>query len=117
VNHAALSPDGTRIAVLRNAEGQIEIVSLRGQPPQEIRLKDWNNLQTVVWDASGTGLLVSDGIHGGAALLGVDLRGNAHVLWRNHGFNLTNVRPSPDGRHLAILGSSVDSSMWMMENF
>jgi DNA-binding winged helix-turn-helix (wHTH) protein/Tol biopolymer transport system component len=117
VNHAALSPDGTRIAVIRNVEGQIEIVSLRGQPPKEIRLKDWSNLQTVVWDASGTGLLVSDGIHGGATLLEVDLRGNAHVLWRNHGFNLTNVRPSPDGRHLAILGSSVDSSMWMMENF
>jgi Tol biopolymer transport system component len=117
VNHAALSPDGTRIAVIRNVEGQIEIVSLRGQPPKEIRLNDWSNLQTVVWDASGTGLLVSDGIHGGAALLAVDLRGNAHVLWRNHGFNLTNVRPSPDGRHLAILGSNVDSSIWMMENF
>jgi len=116
-NHAALSPDGAHVAVLRNAEGQIGIVSLRGQPPQEIRLKDWSNLQTVVWDASGTGLLVSDGIQGGTVLLGVDLRGQAHVLWRNHGFNLTNVRPSPDGRHLAILGSSVDSSMWMMENF
>jgi hypothetical protein len=50
-------------------------------------------------------------------LLAVDLLGHAHVLWRNHGYNLTNVRPSPDGRHLAILGSSLDSSIWMMENF
>jgi hypothetical protein len=98
-------------------EGTLKVVSLRGQQPQEIRLKDWSNLQTVVWDSSATGLLVSDGIQGGAALLAVDLRGNAHVLWRNHGFNLTNVRPSPDGRHLAILGSNVDNSMWMMENF
>ena len=116
-NHAALSPDAACIAVISSLEGTLKIVSLRGQPPQEIRLKDWSNLQTVVWDASGTGLLVSDGIQGGTVLLGVDLRGQAHVLWRNHGFNLTNARPSPDGRHLAILGSSVDSSIWMMENF
>jgi DNA-binding winged helix-turn-helix (wHTH) protein/Tol biopolymer transport system component len=116
-NHAALSPDGARIAVISSLEGTLKVVSLRGQQPQEIRLKDWSNLQTVVWDSSATGLLVSDGIQGGAALLAVDLRGNAHVLWRNHGFNLTNVRPSPDGRHLAILGSNVDNSMWMMENF
>jgi len=117
VNHAALSPDGAHLAVISNLEGTLEVVSLRGRPPQEIRLKDWSNLQTVVWDANGTGLLVSDGIQGGAVLLGVDLQGHARVLWRNHGFNLTNVRPSPDGRHLAILGSSVDNSMWMMENF
>jgi Tol biopolymer transport system component len=116
-NHVALSPDGARIAVISSSEGTVEIVSLHGQSPQEIRLKDWSNLQTVVWDANGTGLLVSDGIQGGAVLLSVDLRGHAHVLWRNHGYKLTNVRPSPDGRHLAILGSSVDSSMWMMENF
>jgi serine/threonine protein kinase/DNA-binding winged helix-turn-helix (wHTH) protein/dipeptidyl aminopeptidase/acylaminoacyl peptidase len=117
VNHASLSPDGARVAAIRSPDGPLEIVSLRGHAPQEIQLKDWNNLQTVVWDANGTGLFVSDGIQGGAALLAVDLRGHAHVLWRNHGYNLTNVRPSPDGRHLAILGSSVDSSMWMMENF
>ena len=25
--------------------------------------------------------------------------------------------PSPDGRHLAILGGTQDSNVWMLENF
>lgn len=117
VNHAALSPDGARIAAIAGPDGPLEIISLRGHASQEIRLKDWSNLQTVGWNAGGTGLLVSGGIQGGAVLLSVDLRGHADVLWKNHGYNLTTARPSPDGRHLAILGSNLDSSMWMMENF
>jgi hypothetical protein len=50
-------------------------------------------------------------------LLHVDLQGNAQVFWKNHGFNTTTARPSPDGRHLAILGSTNDNNIWMMENF
>ena len=114
---AALSPDGTRIAAIRNSEGAIEIFSLRGYGTQEIALKDWSNLQTVGWDANGTGLFVSDGIQLGVVLLHVDMQGHVQVLWRNHGYYQTVARPSPDGRHLAILGSSSDDSIWMMENF
>jgi len=115
--NVALSPDGTRLAVIRSPEGPIHILTLQGQAAKEITLKGWSNLQSVDWTADGTGLYVSNGIQRGVVLLHVDLKGNAQVLWKNHGFNTTAARPSPDGRHLAIVGSTGDNNIWMMENF
>jgi serine/threonine protein kinase len=112
-----LSPDGTRIAAIRSPEGPIHILSLRGQASHKFTLKGWNNLQSLSWDAEGTGLFVSNGIQRGVVLLHVDLQGNAQVLWKNHGYNSTTALPSPDGRHLAILGSTWEGNMWMMQNF
>jgi DNA-binding winged helix-turn-helix (wHTH) protein/Tol biopolymer transport system component len=114
---AALSPDGTRIAAIDSLQGRIRIFSLRGQASKEIALKDWSNLQSVAWDARGTGLFVANGIQRGVVLLHVDLEGHVQVLWKNHGYNSTVAVPSPDGLHLAILGSNWDDSIWMMENF
>ncbi len=112
-----LSPDGTRIAAIRSPGEPIYILSLRGQVPQQIRVKGWNNLLSLNWAADGKGLFVSNGVHGGAVLLHVDLQGNARVLWKNDGGNWTPGLPSPDGRHLAIQGWTVDGNMWMIENF
>ncbi len=114
-----LSPDGTRIAAIRNPAGPIHILSLRGQAPQEIRLKGWKNLLSVSWSADGRGLFVSNGPQGRAVLLHVDLQGNAQVLWRNYGDagDGSGALPSPDGRHLAMLDSATESNIWMMENF
>jgi len=114
-----LSPDGTRIAATRSPGGPIYILSLRGHPMQIIKAKGWSNLQQVVWAANGKGLFVVDRLLGGTAAVVryVDLQGNAHVLWENHGGIFTEGLPSPDGRHLAIMGSTVDGNMWMLENF
>jgi hypothetical protein len=51
----------------------------------------------------------------GTVLLNVDLQANAHILWENH--TGAWAVPSPDCRHLAIEGGTVNSNMWMMENF
>jgi serine/threonine protein kinase len=112
-----LSRDGTRIAAIRTPRGPIYIFSLRGQVPQQIQVKGWGNLLSLNWAADGKGLFVSSGVHGGAVLLHVDLQGNVRVLWKNDGGNWTPALPSPDGRHLAIQGWTVDGNMWMIENF
>jgi hypothetical protein len=58
----------------------------------------------------------------GSALLHVDVRGNACVLWEwkegvEPWFALAPwAVPSPDGRHLAIYDWRLGASMWMMEN-
>ena len=127
-----LSPDGTRIALLKYSEGRIHILSLRGQARQEISAKGWNSLQSVNWAADGNGLFVSSTTNTGAALLYVGLRGNAHTLLEQKG-NIAPWNgpftqwlggpsapwavPSPDGRHLAIYSWSLNANMWMMENF
>lgn len=60
------------------------------------------------WTADGKALLISSRVQGDLALLLVDLQGSARVLWHTLAGSdeTTIVVPSPDGRHLAILGWS-----------
>jgi hypothetical protein len=113
----ALSPDGTQIAALNSVGGAIHILSLRGKVPQQVKVKGWNRLDSVAWAADGMGLFVSTHVQLGSVLLHVDLRGNSQVLWKEEGGLGTCAVPSPDGRHLAISSWTLDSNIWMMENF
>jgi Tol biopolymer transport system component/DNA-binding winged helix-turn-helix (wHTH) protein len=115
--HWDLSPDGTRISLLKNKEGRIQILSLNDRAPQEITVKGWNSLTNAVWAADGKLLFVSSRKEQGPVLLSVDLQGNARVLWEHAGSVGTYGVPSPDGRHLAMQRWIVDGNMWMMENF
>lgn len=112
-----LSPDGSRIAILKKGEGRILVLSLHGQAPQEIVVKGWDNLTNAFWTADGKGLFVSSLKERGSVLLSMDLRGNARILWEHTGGVGTYGSPSPDGRHLAMLGWTLNSNMWMLENF
>jgi serine/threonine protein kinase len=127
-----LSSDGMRIAILKYSEGRIHVLHLGGKAAQEIVVKGWNSLQSVNWIADGKGFFVSSVTKVGAALLHVDLQGNANVLWEQQG-NIAPWNgpynqwlggpsapwaiPSPDGHHLAIYSWSLSANMWMMENF
>jgi len=93
------------------------LLSLGGRAPQEIRVKGWNHLDALVWMADGKGLFVSSRMQRGSVLLQVDLQGNSHILWKREGGMGTFGIPSPDGRHLAMMGWTLNSNIWMMENF
>ena len=85
---------------------------------QVIRVKGLNNMRLLGWAANGKSLLVSNSIKGGAALLHVDLQGDAKVLWNcSEGGDRCDGAASPDGRHLAIYGQKLSANMWMIENF
>ena len=124
-----LSPDGTRIAILKRSEAIIHVLSLGRQASQEIVGKGWSGLQSVDWAADGTSLFVSSVTEGGSALLRLDLKGNGQLLWAYKGTVEPGISafiggplapwavPSPDGRHLAICGSSLNANIWLMENF
>jgi serine/threonine protein kinase len=110
-----LSQDGARMAAIRTPAAPISIVSLRGEATREIRVKGWTNLRSLNWAANGMGLFVSAGRMGEATLLYVDLQGNATVLWEHAGVD--GAPASPDGRHLAIPSHTIDSNVWMIEDF
>jgi serine/threonine protein kinase/Tol biopolymer transport system component len=112
-----LSPDATRIAALKLNGGRIHVLSLTGQPAKEITVKGWSGLQCVDWTADGTGLYVSSAGKESSVLLYVDLQGNARVIWQHGGWGGTRGVPSPDGRRLAMLGSTHIGNVWMIENF
>ena len=113
-----LSPDGTRVAATPSPAGPIYILSLRGQATQQIHVKGWSNLLSLIWAADGKSLFVFSGNRQRKVLLHLDLQGNAHSLWENPGASdETTVVASPDGRHLAMFDWTLNSNMWTMENF
>jgi eukaryotic-like serine/threonine-protein kinase len=113
-----LSPDGTRIAIVRYlGEGTVTILSLADRTKQEIKVKGWNDLESVSWTASGKWLFATTHRQGRPILLGIDLEGNSRVLWTDRGDTKLDAVPSPDGRHVALFGDSVNENIWLMENF
>jgi len=115
--HWDLSADGTRICYTRNPQEPIEILTLDSHTTQTIRVKDWNNLESLDWDASGEGFYAADGVHGGMALLYVDLQGKAQFLQKIPGAGALYARTSPDGRHLAMHVMRIEGNIWTLENF
>ena len=112
-----LARDGTRIAVVKNGDARIHVLSLSGQAPREIVVKGWNRVVGVYWAADGKGWFVCALTQSGSVLLYVDLEGRATPLWEQKGNTVAYGLPSPDGRRLAIVGTARSSNVWMMENF
>jgi eukaryotic-like serine/threonine-protein kinase len=113
----ALSPDGKRFALIRWPGKALELLSLKGEMLQEIKIPEWRAAGPIEWAADGQGLFVPSLRLGGASLLYVSLRGEVHVIRENRGGNYSPALPSPDGRHLAMVSTAMNSNMWMMENF
>jgi eukaryotic-like serine/threonine-protein kinase len=114
---AALSPEGTRVALISGSLGQIRIVSLRGESTRELHVQDSPSLMKTLWSADGKALFVGVAVSGGYALLRVGLDGRAQPLIANHTPDVIFGLPSPDGRNLAVMAATYNQNVWMMENF
>jgi serine/threonine protein kinase/Tol biopolymer transport system component len=128
-----LSPDGTRISLLRLSDGRIRILPLGGTAAQEIHVEGWTNLKSLSWTADGRGFLAVSQTQTELVLLHVDFSGRAGVLLKRNGsaggdaFLVGGwlhehdptpwVVASPDGQHLAIYNLNLNANMWLMENF
>jgi len=119
----ALSPDGTRIAVMNPTEGKIRVHHLNGKLADEIVVKNLNLGDALDWAADGRGLFIDNSTRRGVALTYLDLRGKTHAIWEQqglvdpHGGQSVFGIASRDGRHLAINGWAHSSNVWLLENF
>jgi serine/threonine protein kinase len=116
----SLSPDGSLIALVRfsPSEGQIRLLALSGAPTHDIIVKNWNGITSVDWAADGKGLFVSSNPTGLAStLLYVDLKGTAHPLWEANSNGAIFAVPSRNGQYVAITAPTIESNVWMLENF
>jgi hypothetical protein len=102
-------------------EGRIQILPLAGGEAHQVYVKGRSRLMSLLWAADGKGLLVGVGGYSvsNPTLLYVDLEGRAEVLWQQTTAILWGTWgvPSPDGRHLALVGYGADNNVWMLENF
>jgi hypothetical protein len=112
-----LSLDGTRIAILKNGDRRNHSLSLTGQAPEEIEVRGGDHLEGIYWAADGKGWFTCALRPTGSVLLHVDLQGKADPLWEQEGNTVEYGLPSPDGRHLAIVGTSRNNNVWMLANF
>jgi hypothetical protein len=114
-----LSPDGSQVAELFPAEqNRIRLVPLGGGAPRDLFVNGWSGFyQGPDWAPDGKGFYVGSYSPRGTTLLYIDLKGHASAVWEQKGGFATLGLPSPDGNHLAILGYTVDSNVWMLENF
>jgi serine/threonine protein kinase len=113
----ALSADGKRFAVIRGPQMPLQILSLKGEVIQTIKIPEWSKSSAIEWAADGKALFVPLVSPGGAKLVHINLRGEVHLIRENFGGDYTAGVPSPDGRHLAIETTADNKNVWMMEDF
>jgi Tol biopolymer transport system component len=114
-----LSPDGSQLAISFPAgENRIRLFALAGGARRDLVVNGWYGFNSGPdWSSDAKGFYVSSLSPRGATLLYIDLNGHAIALWEQKGGLRTWGVPSLDGRHLAILGYTMDSNIWMLEKF
>jgi eukaryotic-like serine/threonine-protein kinase len=121
-----LSPDGTKIAMVRPDEhaGRIRVLRVAGDRANrapvwsDVVIAGWANLYTLNWARDGKGWYVSNlNVRSTDTFLYIDLAGAATVLNAPESYLPSWGIPSPDGRYLAFASSPGMSSAWMIEHF
>jgi Tol biopolymer transport system component len=117
-----LSPDGTRIAIHKINEGPIQIISLAGQATKLLNATGWNSIENLHWAADGKGIYSASRSVDSSVLLYLALQSNPRVVWEEKGTMGndsagTSAIPSPDGRHIALMGYTYNANLWLLEDF
>ena len=112
-----LSPDGSRIGIVKRHGHQIRLVPVGGGQTRTITVKGNSELMELNWAIDSQSMFVSAVEPGAATLLHVNLNGDAQPVWQQPQPKLIWGFPSPDGRHLAILGTSSEANVWIIDNF
>jgi Tol biopolymer transport system component/DNA-binding winged helix-turn-helix (wHTH) protein len=113
----SLSPDGTRIGIIKTGGNHIYLLPLDGSSVRDLTVTGWNGFNSFDWSVDSNGFFICSTSGLASTLLFVDLNGKPHSLLQQKSSPQTWGVPSPDGRHLAVLGQEFNGNMWMIENF
>jgi Tol biopolymer transport system component len=117
--HWALSPDGSQVGILKSDwnSSLIRLIQVHGGETRTIAARGYVNLNSLDWATNSDALFVAFSGPGGSRLLHMDLNGKVQPVWQQPQSDPTWGIASPDGRRLAMLGQSIDSNVWMIDNF
>jgi len=112
-----LAPDGSQIAILKRHGTGIRLIPLNGEPVRTFQLKAHTDVFDLNWTSDSKSLLISALAPEGAAILHVDLEGNAHQLWQQRQAHWVGVMQSPDARRIITYSVIDAANVWMIDNF
>ena len=116
----SLSPDGTTLAIAKgkwgNDEPRIRLVSLNGAPDRWLVIHGWPAIASIDWAADSKSLWAATAGERENVLLGIDLEGNARVVWRPKNVIVGWAIPSRDGKLLALHVRSSSANAWLLEH-
>jgi predicted Ser/Thr protein kinase len=116
-----VSPDASEVAVIESDRSlnQLRLFSLRDGRVRIFKIGGYNFLNSVNWTHDSRGFFtVGFAQNGLENLLHVDLNGHLQPVWQEPDYPFTTWGvPSPDGRHIAIVGGRHESNVWMIDDF
>jgi eukaryotic-like serine/threonine-protein kinase len=119
-DHWDVSPDGSSLAFVKGDAPQrafqIEVRPLAGGVSRKLNIGGWGNVgEYIRWATDEKGWFISGSSGNGWILLKVDLTGEARQVLPGSAWH--DAIPSPDGRHVALMGQVLAGNVWMLENF
>jgi len=120
-----LSPDGKYLVMLKwigpSKEFGLRIFDLATGGERSIPAKGPTEGVGTNWAADSKsvwiGGFIRNGPWGYSGVSNVDLNGRVRTLLEEPNLSIWAAIPSPDGRHLALVGHTEDSNAWLLENF
>lgn len=115
--HWALSPNGLLVGLLKSEWGsdQIRFFSVHGGENRAITVNGYAELRSLDWAPDSRSVFVGSSGPEGSVLLHIDLSGKTQPIWRQPQPLNTWGIASPDGRRLAVFGTSVDANVWVID--
>jgi Tol biopolymer transport system component len=111
-----ISPDGKWLAIAAGTKIVVRSFST-GAVVREIPVHGASNLNSLDYAPDGKGFFSGEALEVEVRQLYIDLSGKASVLWRQAGSPGIWAVPSPNGKHLALMMSTDDSNVFMVDNF
>ena len=116
-----LSPDGSCLAFVDSHKyrGRVELQNLSDGKSHELSLEpEWEYLQSIGWAVDGKSFFATVLRPESWNLVYITPVGKVKPLIRNgHRQWMYRPLPSPDGKYLAFQAQTIDSNVWMLENF
>jgi Tol biopolymer transport system component len=115
----ALSPDGAQMALLRKewTGCQVQLFRVGKDEKRTLQVKGAVNCNSLDWASDSRSMFIGSSRGNGSSLMRLGTDGTVQSLWFQPQLSSTWGIPSPDGRHIAMLGDSSDANVWVIDNF
>jgi serine/threonine protein kinase len=114
----ALSPNGDELVINNNYSdhAEIEVYSPTGLLKRKVTVSAFNRFLSIDYAPDGHSWIIGSATATGCALLRVHPDGRYQVVLNLNGVGMrTYGLPSPDGKHLAYLGWTINRNTWILD--